>query len=283
MTEARPFLKWAGGKRQLAPQLLALFPRRFETYYEPFIGGGAVFFALANSPYHQFAKATLNDFNEELINVWRVVRDFPSELMEHLKKLPIDKDFFLQLRAKMPAEFDPVQRAGRTIYLNKLGFNGLYRVNKKGVFNVPWGKFQNPSLFIRENIEACSKALAHVRFTSGDFAAAVEDAGVGSLVYFDPPYIELSKTSNFTSYTSVGFSIEDQYRLAACFSELVEKGAAVVASNSDTPLVRDLYQGWEMHEVQVRRAINSKADKRGPVGELIIVGRRESILPIVRQ
>jgi len=269
--EAKPFVKWAGGKKQLAARLLELFPKTIKTYYEPFLGGGAIFFALASSG--RFKMAAVNDFNSELVNVYRVVRDFPGELMEQLQKLPITKDIFLELRAKRPEDFNPVRRAARTIYLNKTGFNGLYRVNKAGIFNVPWGKYNNPSLFNEENIKACSEALSQVKITEKDFAEVVQEAGSGDLVYFDPPYVELSKTSNFKSYTSSGFTLDDQYRLAACFRELRDRGSAVVASNSDTEIVRELYKDWEIHEVQARRAINSKADRRGPVGELIIVGR----------
>jgi DNA adenine methylase len=260
-----------GGKKQLAPQLIGLFPKHVGTYYEPFLGGGVVFFNLISKK--RFDYAVLNDFNEELMNVWRVVRDFPEELMDQIRKLPVSRDIFMELREKRPEEFSPVRRAARTVYLNKTGFNGLYRVNKAGKFNVPWGRYDSPTLFNEANILACSEALSHVKLMSKDFAEVVKDAGPGDLVYFDPPYVELSKTSNFQSYTSKGFSLDDQYRLAACFRELRERGSAVVASNSDTQLVRDLYKNWEIHEVQARRSINSKGDKRGPIGELIIVGR----------
>jgi site-specific DNA-adenine methylase len=669
MADARPFLKWAGGKKQLAPKILELFPKHIHTYYEPFVGGGAVFFALAAS--QKFSTAVLNDFNAELMNVFKVVRDFPEELLEQIQKLVVTKDVYLQLRAKKPEDFSPVRRAARTMFLNKtcftpgsqvllenetwrsieevavgdrlwngrvvsevlsrpyygtvrririqgspwgmsvtedhpvlsvkgkgeaksekrtleeisrevnlhearelevgdyvflptdgtrrgpidwrefwpndslfgpqtykqrltrnpqdtdvarllgyyaaeghityqarnkdgsrgrirsvvwtfhtderdtyiadlenicwrlfkvrpkvtrgvgnkynvevnsvqvatfirtlvpgqswakraqerktkrlhtvlmtlapetqleilkawlrgdgglrhkkytselsgtctvlpmarqmyrlaqrcglkpswrishpkgrthhvdgspvdnttahvsfsgddvraLGFevlprraceqrrfvggylcvrikdiydlpydgtvhnievdgdhlicvdgvishncfNGLYRVNKAGVFNVMWGDYKNPTIADPENIRACSTALGHVKLLSEDFEEAVKGATSEDVVYFDPPYVEVSRTANFTSYTSNGFSMDDQRRLAECFGNLAKKGVAVVASNSDTPIVRELYEGWEVHEVQARRAINSKADRRGPVGELIIVGRR---------
>jgi DNA adenine methylase len=271
MADAKPFLKWAGGKKQLAPKILELFPRHIHTYYEPFVGGGAVFFALTASK--KFSTAVLNDFNAELMNVFKVVRDFPDELLDQITKLAVTKEVYLRLRAKRPEEFSPVRRAARTMFLNKTCFNGLYRVNKAGVFNVMWGDYKNPTIADPENIRACSTALGHVKLLSGDFEEAVKGATSEDVIYFDPPYVEVSRTANFTSYTSNGFSMDDQRRLAECFGNLAKKGVAVVASNSDTPIVRDLYAGWEVHEVQARRAINSKADRRGPVGELIIVGR----------
>jgi len=273
VADARPFLKWAGGKKQLAPKILELFPRHIRTYYEPFVGGGAVFFALVASK-KQFSSAVLNDFNAELMNVFKVVRDFPDELLVQIQKLAVTKDIYLQLRAKKPEEFSPVRRAARTMFLNKTCFNGLYRVNKAGIFNVMWGDYKNPTIADPENIQACSTALGHVKILSEDFEEAVKGAGPEDVIYFDPPYVEVSRTANFTSYTSSGFSMEDQRRLAECFGSFAKKGVAVVASNSDTPIVRELYDGWELHEVKARRNINSKGDRRGPVGELIIVGRQ---------
>jgi len=266
----KPFLKWAGGKRSLAPTILKLFPRTIKTYYEPFVGGGAVFWSL---PAAKYESVVLNDFNAELINVYKVVRDFPDELLAQIKKFPVTKDFFLELRAKSPDEFSPVRRAARTIFLNKTAFNGLFRVNKKGLFNAPWGKYRNPTIADPGVIQACSDVLEHVKLTSLDFALAVKKAKAEDVVYFDPPYVEVSKTANFTSYTSAGFGLEAQQRLADCFRDLAKRGVAVIASNSDTPVVREMYADWEVHAVKARRAINSKGSARGPVGELIIVGR----------
>lgn len=271
MPDPKPFLKWAGGKRSLAPQIVELFPKTIKTYYEPFVGGGAVFWSLDPESYD---RAALNDFNSELMNVYKVVRDFPDELLDQVKHLNVTKDVYLRLRKRLPESFSPVRRAARTLFLNKTCFNGLYRVNKQGIFNVMWGDYKNPVIADSENIQACSSVLSMVKLTSLDFEAAVKDAKVGDVVYFDPPYVEVSRTSNFTSYTSSGFGMEAQARLAQVFRDLADKGVRVVASNSDTPPVRDLYQGWELHEVQARRNINSKADRRGPVGELLIVSRK---------
>lgn len=271
MPDAKPFLKWAGGKRTLAPQIVELFPKTIKTYYEPFVGGGAVFFSIDPARYD---RAVLNDYNAELMNVYKVIRDYPDELLEQVKHLNVTKDVYLRLRKRLPETFSPVRRAARTLFLNKTCFNGLYRVNKSGIFNVMWGDYKNPMIADPAVIAACSEVLSTVKLMATDFEAAVKNANAGDVVYFDPPYVEVSKTSNFTSYTSSGFTMEDHARLARCFEGLANKGVRVVASNSDTEPVRDLFRGWELHEVQARRSINSKADRRGPVGELLIVGRK---------
>ena len=279
MKNARPFIKWVGGKTQLLPRLLEQFPKTIKTYYEPFLGGGSVFWALAAEG--RFERAILNDWNAELINAYRVIRDEPENLIEQLKiyaesyrKDP--KGTFESVRAWYPPHTDIIaaSRAARTIFLNKTCFNGLYRVNKKGGFNSPFGKYENPTICDEENIRACSAGLAKAgSLHVGDFASVLDDAGPGDLVYFDPPYVPVSATSDFTSYTSSGFNLRDQERLAAMFSELSERGVSVVLSNSDTQVVRDLYAGFEVHSVDARRAINSKGAKRGPVKEVIVVSR----------
>jgi DNA adenine methylase len=274
MIQAKPFLKWAGGKTQLIPQLEALLPRSIETYYEPFIGGGAFFFHLANK--NRFQGAVINDWNPELVNAYRVVRDFTSELIEQLGCFEINKEAFLELRATDTNALSPVRRAARTIYLNKTAFNGLYRLNKKGQFNVPWGKYDNPKVLNVEVLEACAQALHKFAVLDNlDFSETVKNAKEGDVVYFDPPYVPLNATSNFLGYTSEGFGLRDQQRLATCFRELADKGVAVIASNADAPLVHELYQGFERHLVQARRNINSKGGKRGPINEVIIVGRSD--------
>lgn len=270
MLEAKPFLKWAGGKKQLLGSILGTFPSKTKTYYEPFIGGGAVFFAMASQG--RFSRAVINDWNLELVNCYRVIRDFPQEVMEQLGKLEYDRDVFEKLRKRDPLSFSPVRRASRTIYLNKTGFNGLYRVNKKGEFNAPFGKFAKPpTLFDEANIVACSQALNQfVKIMSTDFAAVCDDAEEGDLVYFDPPYVPLNPTSDFTSYTSAGFGLTEQERLAKYFAKLAKRGVALVLSNSDTPVIRDLYKDFDIQVVRARRNINSKGDRRGHVNELLV-------------
>lgn len=283
---AKPFLKWAGGKAKLAPYLLELFPARVRRYYEPFLGGGSVFWAMAASG--RFEAAALNDWNDELVTTYRVVRDFPTELIHFLhervesyRQAP-EATFKTWQRpdALIQKSMGPVERAGRFIFLNKTAFNGLYRLNQKGQFNTPWGKYENPPICNEPLLRACSEALNKlVTISQGDFVTACETANEGDLVYLDPPYVPVSETANFTGYTENGFSLNDQYRCVALFKELAGRGVAVVLSNSDTPEVRAMFEGWEMHSVPMRRNINSDGAKRGPVSELVVVGRRGSIRP----
>lgn len=275
---AQPLVKWVGGKRKLAPKLLSLFPRTIGTYYEPFTGGGAVFFALAAETPHRFDSVVLNDWNFELADMYRVVRDTPNRLIVALREMVNTPEFFAQMRAKSPKDLKPVDRVARLIYLNKTCFNGLFRMNKAGQFNAPFGKYENPNICDEENIHACHVVLnGKVTVRNGDFSDAVTDAKPGDCVYFDPPYVPLTPTSNFTSYTSDGFGLKDQQRLALLVRQLAERGVHAYVSNSDTPLVRELYQGFELVEVQMKRNINSKGDGRGAVGELIVVGSRTTI------
>jgi DNA adenine methylase len=277
MSDARPFLKWAGGKKQLADRLLELLPKQIHTYYEPFVGAGAMFFALAAAG--RFDRAVLNDSNKELMDTFRVMRDFPEDLIEQLSQYPYSREVFDAFRAKMPSDYGPVRRAARMIYLNRTCFNGLFRVNKAGRFNVPWGKYKNPKIVDPQNFHACARVLnRYAALFCEDFAGVVDGAGPHDAVYFDPPYIPLSSTSNFSSYTVDGFTLDDQYRLAILFKQLADAGVAVVASNSDTEMTRKLYEGFEMHQVYAKRAINSKGNRRGPVPELIIVSRKGKLI-----
>lgn len=275
---ARPFLKWAGGKTQLVTRLRHLFPTKVRTYYEPFIGGGAVFFALAAEK--RFERCVINDWNEELVNTYRVVRDAPEPLIISLKtfKQKYDErspEFFEEVRSMDTAKLSPFERAVRIIFLNKTCFNGLYRVNKSGQFNAPWGKYVNPMICDEENIRACSEVLnQQSSLHTGDFSLVLDDAGPGDLVYFDPPYVPLSTTSNFTSYTADKFTLDDQYRLAAVFKDLALRGVTVLLSNSDTEVVRALYSDFEIHTLEAKRAINSNGAGRGPVNEVVVVGRQ---------
>jgi DNA adenine methylase len=271
MLECRPFLKWVGGKTQLLESLLAILPEETNTYYEPFVGGGAVFFAMAMRK--RFRRAVINDWNQELIDTYRVVRDFPADLIGQLTRLKYDREVFTQLKKIRPDQFSPVRRAARMIYLNKTGFNGLYRVNRAGEFNVPFGKFATPPrIFDEANILGCSAALNRfVSIQATDYSVVAEQAEANDVVYFDPPYVPLNPTSDFTSYTSKGFGLSDQEKLARLFKTLARRGVKVVASNSDTPLVRSLYADFDICAVKARRAINSKGSARGPVGEVIVV------------
>lgn len=272
----RPFLKWAGGKTQLLPVLLPHLPE-CTTYFEPFLGGGAVFFALAHLG--RFKTARISDVNVNLIAAYKTVRNQPHELIECLQRLQDEyasssnpEAEYYARRAYPTTAMPDIERAMHLIFFNKTGFNGLYRVNKKGFFNVPWGKNPKATIYEPANILACSKALQPAGILCKEHFMAHQTARRGDLVYFDPPYAPVSATSNFTNYAEGGFDQSDQVMLANDFAALASRGVRVVLSNSDTPEVRKLYKNFEIISVRARRAINSKGDKRGSVGEVIVVG-----------
>lgn len=270
-----PVLKWAGGKGRLLPQYEPFFPESFNRYFEPFLGSGAVFFHLR----HQFPKmkAILSDTNAELIQFYTVLRDQLEPLLEKLEEHAArhSKEYYYEVRACQPEELDPIARAARLGYLNKTCYNGLYRVNSKGRFNVPVGRYKNPSICNRPKLEAASKALQGTELKVTPFEKVLRRARAGDLVYFDPPYEPLNRTSNFTSYTRDNFTAEDQARLAVVFRKLRDKGATVMLSNSTAPLIRELYAPFQIHQVEAHRFINSKADKRNKIKELLILGSCE--------
>lgn len=242
------------------------------TYYEPFLGGGAVFFVLDSED--AFEKAVIGDYNSELMATYAALAEpaLLEETISLLKGYPYERSFYEELRKKLPKDLSPGELAARFIYLNRVGFNGLYRVNKRGIFNVPFGRYTNPTICDEENLRQVSGALRQDRVTclNTDFEKQVETAQKGDVVYFDPPYMPLSITANFTEYMAGGFTLKDQERLAACFRRLAERGVGVLLSNSDTPKVHELYAEFQRDAVQAKRAINSKADRRGPVSELLI-------------
>jgi DNA adenine methylase len=260
----RPFMKWAGGKTQLIPQILRRFPPRYGRYFEPFLGGGAVFFALAPK------QALLSDVNEQLIATYTAIRDDLEGVIAELGRHHATEEHYYEVRAMDAAALGGTARAARTIFLNRTCFNGLYRVNSRGQFNVPFGKYKNPKICDAENLALVSRALQGVELDVGDAFTAARRARAGDLVYLDPPYDPVSPTASFTGYTRGGFSRDDQARLAGLFRELADRGVHVVLSNSDTPFIQQLYAGFRMERVLARRAINSRADRRGPVGELIV-------------
>lgn len=266
--KAGPFLKWAGGKGRLLGQYEPLFPQRFERYFEPFVGAGAVFFHL--SP----AEAHLSDVNPELVNAYAVIRDRVEELIPELGTYRHDRDFYYALRAQDPASLDVVARAARIIYLNKTCFNGLYRVNRRGQFNVPFGDYKNPRILDEAGLRAASHALQGVSVSHQGFDAVLAEARSGDFVYFDPPYHPLSPTASFTSYAADDFGPEDQIRLAAVFRRLDAKGVKLMLSNSDTPFIRDLYEGYPIRQVWAPRAINRDASKRKGVPEVVVTNYR---------
>ena len=260
-----PFVKWAGGKGQLLTQLSPFFPERFGKYVEPFVGGGAVYFHL------QPKRAVLGDSNEELINCYRVIRHSVEDLIASLEQHVYDSAYFYDLRARDPAELSDVDRASRFVYLNKTCYNGLYRVNRKGHFSVPFGRYSTPPrIYDADNLRAISRLLQDCELICASYEKTIERAERGDFVYLDPPYHPLSATANFTRYTQLAFSDFDQCWLAQAFRTLSERGCYVMLNNSDTPLVRWLYQPHRIVEARANRAINSDPTKRNSVTELII-------------
>jgi DNA adenine methylase len=266
---ARPFLKWAGGKGRLLSQYEPFFPQHFETYYEPFLGGGAVFFHLA--PRGQ--RAVLTDINPELVNVYRCVRDRPIEVVTLLQyhQQRHSADYYYQLRQCHDLT-EPVQRAARLIYLNKTCYNGLYRENSQGQFNVPLGRYKNPTICDSDLIHRASQALQRVELATSSFENILDwPITQRDLVYFDPPYHPISPTSSFTSYNRYGFTAREQQSLAAVFRRLAQQGITVILSNSDCAFIRELYDGFKFYPIRAARAINSQGSRRGKVDELLII------------
>ncbi len=266
---SRPFLKWAGGKRALLPSLLQLAPRRFATYYEPFLGGGALFFELANRG--ALTRAQLSDINAELVTAYRAVRDDVDRLITLLSWFQHDEKHYYAIRAQRPANLvHDVARAARTIYLNRSGYNGLYRVNAGGCFNVPFGRYTNLRICEPARLRAASRALGAVDVDVVDFEPAVASATPLDFIYLDPPYLPISPTASFTAYARGGFALEDHERLAEVLHKLGEARIPALLSNADCRASRRLYRGLPVVKVKVRRMINSVPEKRGPVGELLV-------------
>ena len=264
----KPFLKWVGGKAQLLPKLITRMPSSFGNYFEPFVGGGAMFFRLCPQ------SAVLMDVNEELINVYEVVQSQLEELIIDLQKHIYEKNYYYQIRLADRQEeyktWSKVQRASRLIYLNKTCFNGLYRVNSRGEFNTPMGKYKNPRILDEPNLRACHQALTGREILHASFLEVEAKVKSGDFVYFDPPYAPLSATSNFTSYSKQKFDSQMQLALQHLCDRLNNKGILFMVSNSSAPLVIDLYKSYKVEFVYATRAINSKANRRGKIPEVLI-------------
>ncbi len=273
-TAARPFLKWAGGKRALLPRLLALAPAKFRNYHEPFLGGAALFWALMNRKRRgesDFGQAFLSDINEDLILVYQTVREHLSALLPLLQahREKHSREHYYQTRAQKTDSLPSLERAARFIYLNKTCDNGLYRVNKAGQFNVPMGSYKNPRIFNPQELRAASEALQTAVLRCADFTTVLEYARPGDFIYFDPPYVPLSATSSFTSYTRNAFGLEEHEKLAEIFRLLDARGCKLMLSNSDTPYTRQLYNQYTCLTVQAPRAINTNPRGRGKIAELL--------------
>lgn len=266
--ETYPIVKWVGGKRQLMFELLKNMPENYNRYFEPFIGGGALFFEL------QPDNAYISDMNEELINLYQVVRNNVDELVADLQKHDISKEYFMEIRNIDRTEeyknWSNIQKASRFIYLNRTCFNGMYRVNSKGEFNVPFGHYKNPRILDENNLINCSNLLQKTEIKHADFSEILKKVKKGDFVYFDPPYVPLSETSSFTSYTKDGFDMDMQFKLRDVCDELDSMGVKFLLSNSDTKLVNELYENYNIKKVFASRQINANADGRGKITEVLV-------------
>lgn len=263
----RPFVKWAGGKRQLLKKLIDNCPATYGTYFEPFVGGGALFLAI-HPP-----KAVISDINEELINAYRVIKLEPDRLIRSLCQRHNNAQDFYRVRAQDLLTLSPLTRASRFIYLNKTCYNGLYRENGRGQFNTPYGKYENPTIVDVSNIKSIS-AYLNERDTvilARPYEFATMTAVKGDFLYFDPPYFPLTATASFTKYHKNDFNRRDQEELARLFSELDHRGCRVMLSNSNTDFVRELYRDYQIIEVEATRAINCKANGRGRAANELLI------------
>ena len=268
---ASPVVKWVGGKTKLLPDLVSRLPEKIGRYYEPFAGGAALFFRLAPG------RAVLADCNADLIGLYGALAADVAGVIRKLERHRSDHDesYYYSMRTRWndrDVSWSPAERAAAFIYLNKTCFNGLWRVNRAGAFNVPIGRYTDPPICVPETLRAASSVLARAELRCADYRSAVADAERGGVIYFDPPYDPVTTTANFTSYTADAFSGDDQRALADTARQLVARGCKVMLSNSDTPFIRSIYKGFEVERVKCPRAINSNASKRGDVDELVITG-----------
>lgn len=271
IAHAAPVVKWVGGKRQLLPQILPLIPKRMTAYCEPFLGGGAVLFAL------QPRRALVNDLNQDLITVYRVIREDADALIDHLSRHENTPEYFYRIRdldrdKDAYAALSDVEKASRLLYLNKTCYNGLFRVNASGSFNSPYGHYRRPNIVNEQTIRGVSRYFnsCDITFFSGDFAAVLEQVPEGGFVYLDPPYDPVSDTASFTGYNRGGFGREEQVRLKECCDALTARGVKFLLSNSATPFIRELYSSYRVSIVQARRAVNSVASRRGAIEEVLV-------------
>ncbi len=276
LPSAAPIIKWVGGKSKLLPELTSRMPQTFNRYFEPFAGGLAMYFRVVS--HTGAARSVINDGNPDLVGLYRVIA---TDVEALIRRLAIhrnlhNEEHYYSVRARWNdagVSWTTVDRAAAFIYLNKTCFNGLWRVNKSGHFNVPMGRYEEPPICVPDALRSAAAALQGAELRCGDFRAAVRDARAGDFAYFDPPYDPVATTANFTSYTQSGFSPDDQRELAELARTLVARGCNVMLSNSDTPFIRSLYKGFQIDTVKCARAINSNASKRGSVDEVVIYNR----------
>lgn len=257
-TKPKPFVKWAGGKRQILNIIKDYVPKTFNRYIEPFVGGGALLFQLLPK------RVIINDINKELINAYIVIKENVEYLIEHLKTHKNDPEYYYKIRSLNPESLNPVERASRFIYLNKTCFNGLYRENSKGEFNVPFGRYKNPKILDEENLISVSKYLnsIEIQIYNKDYKDICFLAEKGDFIYLDPPYHPISRTSSFTKYTKYDFTEKEQIELSKIFREMDKKGCYIILSNSNTEFIKQLYKNYEIIPIQANRFINCKPEKR---------------------
>jgi DNA adenine methylase len=282
LDEGAPFLKWAGGKTQLLPQLIPLLPKHFRRYAESFVGSAALFFQLRRS--RGKFPSILMDLNDELINCFKVVRDSVDDLIPQLDKHRSNhsREHYYAIRKLSPKQMDAIDRAARLIYLNKTCYNGLYRVNSHGQFNVPIGSYAKPRIYDEPALRSASKSLRDAEIVRDDFTEIQDRVEEGDFIYFDPPYHPISKTSSFTGYTvrnfalptrrreAPSFAVDEQQLVAAMFEKLDSKGCLVMLSNSDSPQIRQYYERYRIDVVAARRVINCDGTKRGAIDEIVV-------------
>ena len=280
LPKPRPFVKWAGGKSRLAPKIASFFPEYYNDYYEPFLGSGAVYFEIAPQ------RGILNDLNANLIEVYKSIKQNPRGLIREMKL--IEKEYNSLKTLEEKAEYyygireeynhnkiDRLKKAGFFVFLNKAGWNGMYRENSLGYYNIPFGKKENLKLFDEQNIISVSRNIQKMKFTTLDYKDAVKSANKGDLIYFDPPYFPLSKTASFTDYQKKGFSEQDQKELHGLAVDLVKRGCYVVVSNSNCRKTLDLYKDFEIKKIIVSRTIGAKVATRGKIEEIVALGYRK--------
>lgn len=275
---AKPFIKWVGGKSKLVPELIKIFPKKFNNYYEPFVGGGALFYEVKQN--NNISFCNINDINKKLITTYLQIQNNPNSLISFLKSIEIEykklplieqEKYFYSIRKKYNEEdLDSIAIAGYLIFLNKTCFNGMYRENSKGQYNIPFGDQKNPNICDEKNIMAVFDCLKNTKITNLSFEEAVKKCQKGDFIYFDPPYHPVNFTSKFTSYHKNCFGPREQEKLRDVFANLDQKGCFVMLSNSYTPFIEDLYCKFNINYLYASRSINSKGDKRGKIKEIVV-------------
>lgn len=274
----KPFIKWVGGKGKLIPELKEFFPKKFNRYFEPFVGGGAVFFEIIQNTKIKFSG--INDINSKLIKSYKILKNSPKELITLLKsieteykKLSIEerKKYFYRVRNLYNKNnLTDVEIAADLIFLNKTCFNGMYRENSKGEYNVPVGDQKNPNICDKKNLLAVSRFLKSTKITNLSFETSLKECKKGDFIYFDPPYYPVNETSKFTHYSKNSFDKNDQIKLRNVFKKLSDKGCLVMLSNSDTEFIKDLYKDFNINYIHAARSINSKGNGRGKIKEVVV-------------